>query len=84
MLLRKGVDISNSIFKNNSIKWSDKLTRIASLSAIDFSLMEDECKENIANCITSLNTDCLTEEGQRIFKSIIEKIKNDINSMNNV
>ena len=84
MLLRKGVDISNSIFKNNSIKWSDKLTRIASLSAIDFSLMEDECKENIANCITSLNTDFLTEEGQRIFKSIIEKIKNDINSMNNV
>lgn len=82
-LMNKGIDISNALFKNSAIKWSDKINRIAALSAIDFTKeMESEFKEYISEkLICSPMQSCLTQEGNILMESIIKKVKDDLKEM---
>ena len=82
-LMDKGIDVTNSIFKNTSLKWSDKITRIAALAGIDFSKeMEAEYKEYISeSLICSPMMNSLSDEGYNLLSNIIRKINEDIETM---
>ena len=80
-LLKQGIDITDSSFKNKSKKWSDRITEICAKSGIDFSKdMESKIKREIAEIVIQHDS-FLTKNGQNIMDSIIKKIKSDIQTM---
>lgn len=78
----KGIDISDSLFKNNSLKWSDKINRIAAKYGIDFTKeMENEFKEEISKLVCDSIENGFTEEGTELIDGILKKIKEDLKKM---
>lgn len=82
-LKSKGINISDSIFKNQSLKWSDKINKICAKVGIDFTkTMESEIKKYIStNLVVSPIKQCLTDEGYTSIKAILSKIKSDLEYM---
>ena len=77
-LLTQGVDISNPLFKNKSIKWSDRLSAILAESGIDLSkTKEDTIKKRVSELACNYDNP-FNETGKRIIDSLISKIKTDI------
>lgn len=82
-LASKSINIDNPIFKNQSIKWSDKINMICATVGIDFNKkMEAELKEYIShNLVTSPIENCMTKEGYASICGILTSIKNDLRRM---
>ena len=81
-LVNKGINISNPKFKNQSIKWSNRLKNVEAEVGIDFTQEdEDKYKEEIADLITSPVKNCLTNVGYQLLISICDKIKADLKQM---
>lgn len=81
-LLKNGIDINNPIFKNTSLKWSDKITQIKAQDGIEFTKEEENnYKKDICNLISTPLFSCLTESGYKLLCSFLDKVKNDIDSM---
>lgn len=80
LLLEKGIDISNPIFKNKSKKWSRRLSDIAQGCGINFSDMENECKEKVSYNVKS-SDNYLNDDGKRLLAAIKDKIRMDLISM---
>ena len=82
-LYGQGINIENSIFKNTSKKWSDRIDGICRKCGIDFSKkMEAEIKEYISNnLVTSPVKSCMTDEGYNSICSILDSIKHDLQQM---
>lgn len=80
-LLKQGINITDSSFKNKSKKWSDRIAEICAKSGIDFSKdMESKIKREIAEIMIQ-HESFLTKNGQNLIDSIIKKIKVDIQTM---
>lgn len=80
--VNKGINISNAKFKNQSVKWSNRLTTIAAEVGLDISEeVESKYKEEIADLITSPVENYLTDAGYKILISMCEKIKTDLKDM---
>lgn len=84
-LLSKGIDISKSIFKNASIKWSDRIDKICTLVGIEFTKeTENEIKEHISHrLIKSPIKKYFTSEGYEQVSSILNSVKNELITMKN-
>lgn len=82
-LASKSINIDNPIFKNQSIKWSDKINMICATVGIDFNKkMEAELKEYIShNLVISPIENCMTKEGYASICGILTSIKNDLRRM---
>lgn len=82
-LLSKGIDISNNKFKNQTKKWSDRISDVAVCAGIDFSKeLENELKQGIENIISDFLPEYFSEHGYHLLCEIIEKIKLDLKNMN--
>ncbi len=82
-LLSKGIDISNNKFKNQTKKWSDRISDVAVCAGIDFSKeLENELKQGIENIISDFLPEYFSEQGYHLLCEIIEKIKLDLKNMN--
>lgn len=79
-LYSKSIDIDNPVFKNQSLKWSDRINRICANVGIDFTkTMESDIKKYISkNLVVSPISDCLTTEGYASICGILLSIKNDL------
>lgn len=81
-LLNAGIDISNPTFKNQRVKWSNRIANIAAASGLDFpKANEDKYKTEIGELITSPIKNGLTEQGYQLLISICDKIKQDLKEM---
>ena len=82
-LMSKGIDISNSIFRNQSLKWSDKIDKICASVGIDFTnTMESEIKKHISSHLfVNPIKQCLTNEGYTSIMAILSIIKRDLKHM---
>ncbi len=81
-LFEKGIDVENDLFKNNSKKWSDRISDIASAVGMDFSSeMENECKQKIQELFSQRKNIMLTSHAQKLIDGICEKIEQDIEKM---
>lgn len=77
-LAEKGIDISNTLFKNQAQKWSDKIAKIASEVGIDFSKdMESKVKEHIGEIVRTFEKDYFTDNGYSVLCGILSKIEED-------
>lgn len=85
-LMSRGIDITDTIFKNQSLKWSDKIDKICAKVGIDFTkTMESDIKEHIShNLINEPIKDCFTEEGYIAISGILNSIKLAIDNMGRV
>ena len=82
-LLSKGINISNNKFKNQTKKWSDRISDVAVCAGIDFSKeLENELKQGIENIISDFLPEYFSEHGYHLLCEIIEKIKLDLKNMN--
>lgn len=79
----KSINIEDAVFKNQSIKWSDRINRICVSVGIDFtSKMEAELKEYIShNLVKAPISECMTKEGYTSIQGILSAVKNDIERM---
>ena len=70
----KGINISNSIFKDQSLKWSKKIEKLCANVGIDFTKeMEFEMKKYIShNLVLSPIKSSFTEDGYRSICAILE------------
>lgn len=81
-LLNAGIDIINPTFKNQRVKWSNRIANIAAASGLDFpKANEDKYKTEIGELITSPIKNGLTEQGYQLLISICDKIKQDLKEM---
>ena len=81
-LLHEGINISNHIFKDQRVKWSNRIAHIAAESGVDFpKVIEDKYKTEIAKLITSPVKNGLTEQGYNLLTSICDKVKQDLKEM---
>lgn len=82
-LLSKNIDISDNNFKNQSLKWSNKIERICSNVGIDFTKeSEFEIKKYISNnLINNPVKNCLTEEGYSLIMELLNSVKKDLCEM---
>lgn len=82
-LLSRGIDITEGIFRNQSLKWSDKIDRICAKVGIDFTkTMEADIKKCISGeLFTNPIKQCLTDEGYTSIIAILSNIKRDLKHM---
>lgn len=77
-LLKNGIDISSSKFKDNSKKWSKRIADIASEAGIDFnSDFENDLKKEIQNLVNNSKS-FLNDKGKTLLNNICKKIEDDI------
>lgn len=81
-LLRNGIDISNGLFKNKSIKWSTRLENInAMVGKVLASDEKDTYKKEIVNMIDVPVKNYVTEQGYKLLMSICSNVKDDLKGM---
>lgn len=81
-LQSEGIDVLNGKFKNQSKKWSSRISEILTEKGILLSREdEDKYKEDISDLLISPIKDCLTDTGYKLLISICEKIKDDLKEM---
>ena len=74
---------SNGIFKNQSLKWSDRIDKVCANVGIDFTkTMEADMKKYISsNLFVSPIKQCLTDEGYTSVMALLSNIKRDLKQM---
>ena len=80
-LLTNGIDITNPIFKNKSMKWSDRISSILAETGVDFT---NTTEATIKQGVTELaiqRSNPFNETGDRIIQALISKIVKDIEAM---
>ena len=82
-LMSRGIDISENIFKNQSLKWSDRIDKICSKVGIDFTkTMQADIKKYISSeLFVSPVKQCLTDEGVVSMMALLSNIKRDLKHM---
>lgn len=85
-LSSKSINIDNPIFKNTSMKWSDRINKICANVGIDFTKgMEAEIKKYISsNLVKTPIRECLTSEGYSSICGILSSIKEDLVRMGKI
>lgn len=81
ILINRGIDISSDLFKNKSLKWSDRVSAVAQSVGLDFSSIEDETKTEINNYLPPHIKEILTEKAIVLLDAICEKIIEDLKDM---
>lgn len=81
ILMNKGIDISSDLFKNKSLKWSDRVSEVAQSVGLDFSSIEDETKTEINDNLPPHIKEILTEKAIVLLDAICEKIIEDLKNM---
>lgn len=82
-LLSYGIDVSDPIFKNVSLKWSDRIDKIATKAGIEFTKeLENEFKKEIStNLLLTPMNESLDDNGCILLQNIAQKVKMDLKSM---
>ena len=82
-LLKKGVSIDVNAFKNNSVKWSDRIKAVYTEAGIDYNKdIEDYLKKELSHSLfKSPVKECLTLEGFNLITAILNQVKRDLNYM---
>ena len=85
-LMSKSIDIGDSDFKNQSLKWSDRISKICANVGIDFTkTMECEIKKYISqNLVVNPVVNCFSSEGYTSILGILSAIKNDMRRMGKI
>jgi len=81
-LLENGFDISNQIFKNKSIKWSDRLENIGvTMGKILSSEDKNKFKQDIVSMIRNPVKNFVTDQGYELLEAMCSKVKQDLKGM---
>jgi putative ATP-dependent endonuclease of the OLD family len=82
-IIRLGLVSDDSLFKNQTKKWSERVRLVADKSGVKLSDTQiAEIKNKLAKKIDLNWRDCLTENGVNIIEGIKAKVKNDLASNN--
>lgn len=82
ILMDYGFNIDNKIFKDQSKKFSKKLSLMASEIGIDYNdVLESEIKKRIQEKLKNIDDDFLTTHGKKLLNSICEKVTRDMENM---
>ena len=80
-LLTNGIDITNPIFKNKSLKWSDRISSILAETGVDFTNTTEAIIKQGVTELAIQRSNPFNETGDRIIQALISKIVKDIEAM---
>lgn len=82
ILSKIGINIDDDLFKNKSLKWSDRVSAVAQSVGIDFSSIESDIKAQICESLPPNVKDVLSDKAINLLNGICDKIINDLQRMN--